>query len=86
MIGLTKAVGKEFAGADVSVNAISPAVIETPMLGGLQQHNVDYMVEDPDGPDGPGRRGRRVDLLACDAECSFSTGAIFDISGGRAVF
>jgi len=87
VIALTKAVGKDFASAGVSVNCIAPAVIETPMLGGLSQQHVDYMVERI--PMGRMGKADEVAALICwlaSEECSFSTGATYDISGGRAVF
>jgi hypothetical protein len=65
----------------------SPAVIETPMLGGLSQQHVDYMIERI--PMGRMGRADEVAALICwlaSEECSFSTGATYDISGGRAVF
>ena len=69
------------------VNCIAPAVIETPMLDGLSDDHVDYMVERIP----LGRMGEpdEVAALACwlaSEECSFSTGATYDISGGRAVY
>jgi 2-dehydro-3-deoxy-L-rhamnonate dehydrogenase (NAD+) len=87
VIALTKAIGKDFAGTGVSVNCIAPAVIETPMLDGISQRHVDYMIERIP----MGRMGKvdEVAALICwlaSEECSFSTGATFDISGGRAVY
>jgi NAD(P)-dependent dehydrogenase (short-subunit alcohol dehydrogenase family) len=87
VIALTKAIGKDFAATGVAVNCIAPAVIETPMLGDVSQEHVDYMVERIP----MGRMGRvdEVAALICwlaSEECSFSTGATYDISGGRAVF
>ncbi len=87
VIALTKAVGKDFAGTGVSVNCIAPAVIETPILEGLSQQHVDYMIERI--PMGRMGKAEEVAALICwlsSEECSFSTGATFDISGGRAVF
>jgi 3-oxoacyl-[acyl-carrier protein] reductase len=87
VIALTKAIGKDLARTGVLVNCIAPAVIETPILDGITQEHVDYMVERIP----MGRMGEpdEVAALACwlaSEECSFSTGATFDISGGRAVF
>ena len=83
VIGMTKAVGKDVAGTGVLVNCIAPAVIETPILEGLSQHHIDYMVERIP----LGRVGRADEVAALVAwlaseECSFSTGATYDISGG----
>lgn len=87
VIALTKAIGKDLARTGVLVNCIAPAVIETPILDGITQEHVDYMVERIP----MGRMGEpdEVAALACwlaSEECSFSTGATFDISGGRAVY
>ncbi len=87
VIGLTKAVGKDFAGSGVLVNCIAPAVIETPILEGLSQQHVDYMIERI--PMGRMGKADEVAALICwlaSEECSFSTGATYDISGGRATF
>ena len=87
VIALTKAVGKDFARAGVLVNCIAPAVIETAMLADMTQEHVDYMVEKI--PMGRMGKADEVAALACwlaSEECSFSTGAKYDISGGRAVY
>lgn len=87
VIGLTKALGKELALSGVLVNAIAPAVIETPMNADTRPDVLATLVEKI-----PMRRlGRAEEVaelvawLASDA-CSFSTGAVYDISGGRAVY
>jgi 3-oxoacyl-[acyl-carrier protein] reductase len=87
VIALTKAVGKDVARAGVLVNCVAPAVIETPILDGISQEHVDYMVERiPMGRMGsPDEVAALVCWLASE-ECSFSTGATYDISGGRAVY
>jgi NAD(P)-dependent dehydrogenase (short-subunit alcohol dehydrogenase family) len=87
VIALTKAVGKDFATTGVTVNCIAPAVIETPILEGLSQQHVDYMIERI--PMGRMGKAAEVASLVCwlaSEECSFSTGATYDISGGRATF
>jgi len=87
VIALTKAVGKDFARTGVSVNCIAPAVIETAMLGDMSQEHIDYMVEKI--PMGRMGKADEVAALICwlaSEECSFSTGATYDISGGRAVY
>jgi 3-oxoacyl-[acyl-carrier protein] reductase len=87
VIAMTKAIGKDVAGTGVLVNCIAPAVIETPILTGLAQHHIDYMVERiPLGRMGkPEEVAALVSWLASE-DCSFSTGATYDISGGRAVY
>ncbi len=87
VIAMTKAIGKDLAGTGVLVNCVAPAVIETPILAGLSQEHIDYMVERI--PLGRMGKPEEVAALICwlaSEECSFSTGATFDISGGRAVY
>ena len=65
VIAMTKAIGKDVAGTGVLVNCIAPAVIETPILEGLSQHHIDYMVERiPLGPDRQGGRSGRARRVA----------------------
>ena len=87
VIAMTKAIGKDLAGTNVLVNCIAPAVIETPLLAGMSEEHIRYMVEKIP----MGRLGAvaEVAALVCwlaSEECSFSTGATYDISGGRAVY
>jgi 2-dehydro-3-deoxy-L-rhamnonate dehydrogenase (NAD+) len=87
VIGLTKAIGKDVAQSGVLVNCVAPAVIETPILAGVSQEHVDYMLQRI--PMGRVGRADEVAALICwlaSDECSFSTGAVYDISGGRAVY
>lgn len=87
VIGFTKSVGKDLADTGVLVNCIAPAVIETPILQGITQEHIDYMVERI--PLGRVGRPDEVAALICwlaSEEASFSTGACYDISGGRAVY
>lgn len=87
VIALTKAQGKELAGTGVLVNAIAPAAIETELLLQMSPETVATMV----AKSPLGRLGRVEELaelvawLASGA-CSFSTGAVFDLSGGRATY
>jgi NAD(P)-dependent dehydrogenase (short-subunit alcohol dehydrogenase family) len=87
VITLTKSIGKDLAGTGVLVNCVAPAVIETPLLGQLSQQHIDYMVERvPLGRMGaPDEVAALIAFLASE-ELTFSTGACFDISGGRAVY
>ena len=87
VIGLTKSIGKDLATTGVLVNCIAPAVIATPILEQLSQEHIDYMLERiPMGRMGqPGEVAELIAFLASE-RMTFSTGATFDISGGRAVF
>jgi 3-oxoacyl-[acyl-carrier protein] reductase len=87
VIGLTKAVAKEVATKGVLVNAVTPAVIETSILEQVSEEHVKYMVSRIP----MGRVGQPTEVAAliawlCSEECTFSTGAVFDISGGRATY
>ena len=87
VIAMTKSIGKDLARTGVLVNCVAPAVIETPMLGDMSQEHVDYMVERI--PVGRMGQAEEVAALICwlaSEECTFSTGAAYDISGGRAVY
>ena len=87
VIGLTKAMGKELAMSGVLVNCIAPAAIATDMVAGVDPEAVRIMVEKS-----PMRRLGTADECAAlvrwlaSEDCSFSTGAAFDLSGGRTVY
>jgi 2-dehydro-3-deoxy-L-rhamnonate dehydrogenase (NAD+) len=87
VIGFTKSLGKELAKDGVTVNAVAPAVIETPMVGKADPANLANLRSKI-----PMERFGTVDeaaALICwlaSRECSFSTGAVFDLSGGRATY
>ena len=87
VIGLTKSVGKELAKSGVRVNCVTPAVVHTRILDELTPEQVQYMVDRIP----IGRTGEIAEIAALAAwlaspECSFSTGGVFDISGGRATY
>jgi len=87
VIAMTKAFGKDLARTGVIINCVAPAVIETPILDGITEEHIDYMVERI--PMGRMGEPEEVAALICwlaSEECSFSTGATYDISGGRAVY
>jgi len=87
VIGFTKSIGKDLAGTGVLVNSIAPAVIDTPMVGTMSQEHIDYMVQRiPLGRLGRTEEVARLICWLASEEMSFSTGACFDISGGRAVY
>jgi 2-dehydro-3-deoxy-L-rhamnonate dehydrogenase (NAD+) len=87
VIGITKSIGKDVAGSRILVNCIAPAVINTPILGQLSQEHIEFMTSRiPLGRIGePSEVAALVCWLASE-EMTFSTGACFDISGGRATY
>ena len=87
VITLTKSLGKELATTNIRVNAITPAVIETEMLAEVTEEQLGYMLAKIP----MGRMGTVDEIAAmvawlCSDECSYSTGAVFDLSGGRATY
>lgn len=87
VIGLTKAQGKDYAGTGVTVNALAPAVVRTPLVDAMPPAQVDYMTSRIP----MGRCGTLAEVAATAAfilsrEASFTTGFTFDLSGGRAVY
>jgi 2-dehydro-3-deoxy-L-rhamnonate dehydrogenase (NAD+) len=87
VIGLTKALAKEVATRGILVNAVAPAVIGTELLKQMEPSTVDLLISKiPMGRVGrPEEVAALVSWLASD-ECSFSTGAVYDLSGGRATY
>jgi 2-dehydro-3-deoxy-L-rhamnonate dehydrogenase (NAD+) len=87
VIGFTKALGKELAQSGVLVNAITPAVIETEILKQVTEEAVSYMLAKiPMGRAGQPEEVAALASWLASEECSFSTGAVFDLSGGRATY
>jgi NAD(P)-dependent dehydrogenase (short-subunit alcohol dehydrogenase family) len=87
LIALTKSLAKETAGKDISVNAITPAAARTAMFDQMTQQHIDFMLSKI--PRGRFVKVEEIAALAAfcaSAECSFTTGAVFDISGGRATY
>lgn len=87
VIALTKSLGKELAKSGIRVNCVTPAAVKTGMFAQMTQAHIDFMLSKI-----PMGRFGEVDEIAAlvtwlaTEECSFSTGAVFDLSGGRAVY
>ncbi|MEZ7879635.1 MAG: SDR family NAD(P)-dependent oxidoreductase [Rhodospirillales bacterium] len=87
VIGLTKSLGKETALSGVTVNCITPAAVKTAIFDQISQKHIDFMLSKI-----PMSRFGKVEEMAslvawlASEECSFSTGGVFDISGGRATY
>lgn len=87
VIGLTKSLGKELADKDIAVNCVTPAAAKTRIFDQMSQEHIDYMLSKIP-------RGRFLELneaaamiaWLCSRENSFTTGAVFDLSGGRATY
>ena len=87
LIGLVKTMGKEYATTGVTINAMAPAVIQTPMVDALPQAQVDYMTEKiPMRRTGALQEVADLAAFALSPMCSFTTGFTFDLTGGRAVY
>ncbi|MDP8995911.1 MAG: SDR family oxidoreductase [Pseudomonadota bacterium] len=87
VIGFTKSLGKELAKAGVTVNAITPATVDTPILKQVSEAHKDYMLSKiPMGRFGKVEEIAAIITWLASEECSFTTGAVFDISGGRATY
>jgi 3-oxoacyl-[acyl-carrier protein] reductase len=87
VIGLTKAVAKEVATKGVLVNAVAPAEIETPILAQVSEEHIRYMTSRiPMGRVGKPEEVAALVAFLCSRELTFSTGAVYDISGGRATY
>jgi 2-dehydro-3-deoxy-L-rhamnonate dehydrogenase (NAD+) len=87
VIGFTKSLGKELAKAGVVANCITPAAVETPIFSQMTQQHIDFMLSKiPMGRFGQVEEVAAMVAWLASEECSFSTGAAFDLSGGRAVY
>ena len=87
VIALTKSLGKELATYDIAVNCVTPAAAKTALFDQMSQEHIDYMLSKI-----PRNRFVEVDEIAAvvafcaSADCSFTTGSVIDISGGRATY
>ena len=87
VIALTKSLGKELAGTGIRVNCVTPAAVKTAMFDQMSAAHIEFMLSKIP----MGRFGEPAEIAAlvawlCTEECSFSTGAVFDLSGGRATY
>ena len=87
VIGLTKSLGKELAKTGIRVNCVTPAAVKTAIFDQMSPEHIDFMLSKIP----LGRFGRVEEIAAmiawlCSEESSFSTGAVFDLSGGRATY
>jgi 2-dehydro-3-deoxy-L-rhamnonate dehydrogenase (NAD+) len=87
VIGVTKSIGKDVAGCGVLVNCIAPAVIDTPLVGQSSEEHIAYMTSRiPLARLGTPEEVASLICWLASEEMTFSTGACFDISGGRATY
>ncbi len=87
VIGLTKALGKELAATEIRVNCVTPAAVKTPLFSQMTQQQIDWMLSKiPIGRFGEIEEVASMVCWLASEECGFSTGAVFDISGGRATY
>jgi NAD(P)-dependent dehydrogenase (short-subunit alcohol dehydrogenase family) len=87
VISLTKSLGKELAKTGIRVNCVTPAAVKTGMFSQMTQAHIDFMLSKiPMGRFGQVEEIAALVAWLCTQECSFSTGAVFDLSGGRAVY
>jgi NAD(P)-dependent dehydrogenase (short-subunit alcohol dehydrogenase family) len=87
VIGLTKSLGKELARTDIRVNCVTPAAVATPIFDQMAQSQIDFMLSKiPMGRFGTVDEVAAMVCWLCSEEASFSTGAVFDCSGGRATY
>ncbi len=87
VIGLTKSLGKELAKTNIRVNCVTPAAVQTGMFAQMTEQHIAFMLSKI--PMGRFGGADEIAALVCwlaSEECSFSTGAVFDLSGGRATY
>lgn len=87
VIGFTKSLGKELAKSDIRVNCVTPAAVRTAIFDQMSQAHIDFMLSKiPLGRFGGIDEVTALVAWLASEECSFSTGAVFDVSGGRATY
>lgn len=87
VIGFTKSLAKETAKYNITANSVTPAAVRTPIFDQMPQTHIDFMLSKiPKGRFGTVDENASLICWLASEECSFSTGAVFDISGGRATY
>lgn len=87
VIGLTKSLGKELAKTGIRVNCVTPAAVRTAIFNQITQTHIDFMLSKiPIGRFGTVDEIAAMVAWLASEDCSFSTGAVFDLSGGRATY
>jgi 2-dehydro-3-deoxy-L-rhamnonate dehydrogenase (NAD+) len=87
VIGMTKSLGKELARTGISVNAVTPAAVRTAIFDQMTPAHIDFMLSKiPMGRFGTVDENAALIAWLASRECSFSSGAVFDISGGRSTY
>jgi 2-dehydro-3-deoxy-L-rhamnonate dehydrogenase (NAD+) len=87
VIALTKSLGKELADTAIRVNCVTPAAVRTPLFSQMTEEHIAFMLSKiPMGRFGTPEEVAAMVAWLCSEECSFSTGATFDISGGRSTY
>jgi 3-oxoacyl-[acyl-carrier protein] reductase len=87
VIGLTKSIGKELVEGNIRVNCVAPAAVETPLFAQMTQAQISFMLSKiPLGRFGTTEEVAALVCWLCSEEASFSTGAVFDCTGGRATY
>jgi 2-dehydro-3-deoxy-L-rhamnonate dehydrogenase (NAD+) len=87
VIALTKSLGKELAETAVRVNCVTPAAVKTAIFDQMSEQHIQFMLSKiPMGRFGTPEEVAALVAWLCTEECSFSTGAVFDLSGGRSTY
>ncbi|MBM3597246.1 MAG: SDR family oxidoreductase, partial [Alphaproteobacteria bacterium] len=87
VIGLTKSLGKELADTNIRVNCVTPAAVKTAIFEQMTEQHINYMLSKiPIGRFGKVEEIAALITWLASEECSFSTGAVFDVSGGRGTY
>ncbi|MDI9329775.1 MAG: SDR family NAD(P)-dependent oxidoreductase [Alphaproteobacteria bacterium] len=87
VIGLTKSLGKELADLDIKVNCVTPAAVRTAIFDQMSEQHIQFMLSKiPMGRFGAPEEIAAMVVWLCTEDCSFTTGAVFDLSGGRATY